>query len=356
MTARKQKSINLALQGGGAHGAFTWGVLDVLATDPRIKFDGMTATSAGSMNAAVFISGYHHGGAPEGLSRLESFWRDVSELGDGFGAPQPDIMPDWLSKLWGMKNDASYAMMDNLSRILSPYQFNPMNINPLEGVLKQHVDIRALKACDQIKLFVTATHVATGTPKIFSNQDLSIKAIMASAALPLMFQAVKIGRDYYWDGGYMGNPSLWPLFYHTEANDIVIVHINPLRRSKLPKDPATIENRLNEITFNASMLKELRAIAFVQKLIGDNWLKAEHRHKLKNVLIHAVRDDNFMDDLTLASKFDCSWPFLQKLRKAGQRTAKSWLKANFAKLGKTSSVNIHRDYLAIGPDDGDSGG
>jgi NTE family protein len=362
MTASKKsqntiKKINLALQGGGAHGAFTWGVLDVLASDPRLKFEGITATSAGAMNAAVFVSGYHNGGPTEGLRRLESFWRDVSNVGF-FAHQESSSAVDWMMSLnpfmknFTQQNGAMSAAFDGMTHLFSPYQFNPLNINPLEHILERHIDVKALRNCDEIRVFVTATHVQSGTPRVFSNQDLSIKSLLASAALPMLFQAVKIGTEHYWDGGYMGNPSLWPLFYDTVSRDIVIVHVNPLRRHDLPTDAYAIENRINEITFNSAMLKELRAIAFAQKLVDDKWLKPEYQHKIKSVLLHAVRNDDYMDDLTLSSKFDSSWPFLQKLREAGQKTATSWLRKNFDALGDHSSVDIHRDYLDINQHNG----
>ena len=264
MASTAKKRVNLALQGGGAHGAFGWGVLDKLAEDGRLEIEGLSATSAGSMNAAVYAHGKMNGGERDAL--------------------------------------------------MSPYQFNPFDLNPLRDLIARTVDFEAIHACRCVALFICATNVRTGQPRIFANEEITLDAVMASACLPLLFQAVKIDGEHYWDGGYMGNPALYPLFYNTESCDVVIVHINPIVRPQLPTSAPEIQNRLNEIAFNSSLLRELRAVAFVNKLLDEGWLKDECRGRLKQILIHSIRSDETMCKLPPASKFNIDWRFLCELR------------------------------------------
>jgi NTE family protein len=335
------KTINLALQGGGAHGAFTWGVLDALLEDGRLNFEGVSATSAGAMNAAVMAHGMHVGGAEKARELLESFWREISLSGQMFGggaAASPFL------KFWG--NDAaSLGSFEMFSSMFSPYQFNPLNINPLREVLEKIINVRHINECRSMRLFITATDIRTGLPEIFENEDVTIDALLASAGLPLLFQAVEIKGHAYWDGGYMGNPSLWPLFYRARSADILLVHVNPVRRDQIPRDPASIENRLNEITFNAALLKELRAIDFVKKLLSQDMLKDEYKDRYKDILFHAVRADDVMQDLSATSKYNTDWAFLKTLRDKGRHKAQDWLSAHFDDVGRRASVDIRKDYL-----------
>ena len=323
------KRVNLALQGGGAHGAFGWGVLDRLAEDGRLEVEGLSAASAGSINAVVYAQGLMTGGNDGAREALEKFWKSVSDAG-GHYAPATMI----LQSLTGM---------------FSPYQFNPFNVNPLRQVLEKNVDMRAVRGCDSVELFVCATNVRNGQPRIFSTRELTLDMVLASACVPSMFQAVEVDGEHYWDGGYMGNPPLYPLIYNTRSQDIVIVHINPIVRPQLPTSAHEIQNRLNEITFNSSLIREFRAIAFVTKLIEQGWLKDEYRDRLKHVLIHSIRSDELMCDLTVASKLDTRWEFLCELRDRGRAAAGAWLDKTHEHIGLRSTVDLRVEYLGEAP-------
>jgi NTE family protein len=358
----KLKKINVALQGGGSHGAFTWGVLDYLLEDGRFDIEGVSATSAGSMNAVIMAAGYMEGREDGAREYLRRFWKQVSEAGSVFCPvsttvenPFASFMPKWMSPDWfggvGKNAENSFMhMMSALAQNISPYQFNPMNLNPLRDILDDMVDFEALRKNKDFKLFITATNVRTGGSRIFTSPELTRDMVLASAALPNVFQAVEIDGEAYWDGGYVGNPSLWPLFYETEGIDLLIVHVNSIVQNELPKDAMNIEDRVNEITFNSAMLKEMRAIAFVQKLLERDMLKPEYRHKYKDVLMHAIRADTVMRDFGMTNKLDTSWPALTKLFEAGRKIAESWAKENFDKIGKESTINLEKDYLDIAVD------
>lgn len=352
-TKSKPKKINLALQGGGSHGAFTWGVLDALLEDGRFDFEGISATSAGSMNAVVMAAGFLEGGADGARDALKKFWRKVSDAGAVFSpaqnmvseSPFADYIPKWMTG-----ENPAMQFMNAMAQNISPYQFNPMNFNPLRDILNDLVDFEKLRKTKEFKLFITATNVRTGSARIFTTGELDCNMVMASAALPNVFQAVEIGGDAYWDGGYVGNPSLWPLFYETEGHDLLIVHVNPIIHQGIPKDALSIEDRVNEITFNSAMLKEMRAIAFVQKLLHQNMLKDEYKKKYRDVLIHAIRAEDVMRSFGMTTKFDTSWGVLNKLFEAGRKCAKEWTSTNFDKIGKVSSVDLEADYLDVAVD------
>ncbi len=349
----KLKKINLALQGGGSHGAFTWGVLDALLEDGRFDFEGISATSAGSMNAVVMAAGFLEDREDGAREHLKRFWKKASESGDvfcpgnsaGIDNPFAGYMPKWLTT-----ENPALKVMSALAQNISPYQFNPMNLNPLRDILDDMVDFEAIRRNDEFKLFITATNVRTGGARIFKTPELTRDMVLASAALPNVFQAVHIDGEAYWDGGFVGNPSLWPLFYETDGDDLVIVHVNAIVRNVLPKDAMNIEDRVNEITFNSAMLKEMRAIAFVQKLLQQDMLKPEYCAKYKNVLMHAIRSESVIQDFDMATKMDTSWAFLSEISDAGRRVAKDWIKANFDKVGKESTIDLERDYLDIAVD------
>lgn len=331
------KRINMALQGGGAHGAFGWGVMDKFLEDGRIEIEGLSGTSAGSMNAVVYAYGKLKGndGAREAL---HDFWKAISDAGQRFAVPR---MP-WET---GHHQNPMQDMMKSMMSVFSPYQLNPMNYNPLREVLEQQVDFEALERSQGTKLFLCATNVRTGKVKIFNTPEVTADVVLASACLPQVFQAVEIDGEHYWDGGYMGNPVLYPLFYYTKSRDVVILHINPIERPGPPTSAADIANRLNEITFNSSLIKELRSVYFVQKLLDDGWIKDEFRGKLKYVLIHSVRADNAMSDLSSASKMSSDWKFLTMLRDRGRALATEWLEHNFNHLGVRSTVDLKREFL-----------
>jgi len=335
------KTINLALQGGGAHGAFTWGVLDRLLEEENVAYEGISATSAGAMNAAVFAYGMTIGGREGARKALTNFWRRISH--SSLTSPlQPSPM-DRLMKDHSLRWSPAFVFFDIVTRLMSPYEFNPMNFNPLRDVLVQSVDFDVLKRDDcPVKLFLSATNVRTGKVKIFRHHELSPDAVLASACLPFLFQAVEIDGEAYWDGGYMGNPALYPLIYHTETNDILIVHINPLVRNELPRTATEILNRINEISFNSSLMREMRAIGFVTKLIED---KRVNDASLRHILIHGIAADELMTGLGVASKLNADWDFLTHLRDVGRAQAEQWLAECYPKVGVESTVDIRSRFL-----------
>ncbi len=336
--------INLALQGGGAHGAFGWGVLDHLLADGRLDIEAMSVTSAGAMNGAVYAYGMMKGGRDGARERLELFWRRISEAGQAMG-PLRTTPLDYVLQSFGVRETIGYHMFDAMTRMLSPYQFNPFNLNPLGDILSEVVDFEELKGCTTTKLRVCATNVRTGKPKIFTNEMLSANVVLASACLPMLFQTVSIDGEDYWDGGYIGNPAIFPLIYDAQSPDVLIVHINPIMRPSVPTTPMEISNRVNEISFNSSLIREMRAIAFATKLIDDGWIKPEFADRLKRVYIHAIRADEVMAQFSVASKFQTDWTFLTRLRDFGRAAAEAWLDAHLDDVGHRSTVDIRTDYL-----------
>jgi len=332
--AARARAVSLALQGGGSHGAYTWGILDALLEDGRITPGAITATSAGAMNAVALAHGWLDGGADGARESLESFWHEVSRRGAAFRPMMPGGV---LLKLM--------PFIDAFSRLTSPYDLNPYNLDPLREILDAHIDFERLRAQKDIPLFVTATCVTTGKAEVFSGQKISADAVLASACLPFIRQAVEIEGKPYWDGGFTGNPALWPLFYDKTPDDLLIVHINPLKRPGTPKSAGDIMDRVNEITFNASLMAELRAVAFVKRLIEDDLLKDAAKAGLRNIHIHAIRADEALKDYPASSKYDTSWNFLTGLRDRGRETAKEWLDMCHTHVGKRSSVDVRRGYL-----------
>jgi len=332
------KPVSLALQGGGAHGAFTWGVLDAILEDGRLDPKAITATSAGAMNAAAYAEGIKRGGRDGARDALERFWRAVSRAGAPFG---PGFSSAPAAQAWRR----AFPFLDALTRLTSPYDVNPFNIDPLRTVLEEQIDLEAVHACGDVQLFIAATCVTSGRARIFKGEDVTIDALLASAALPFIRHAVEIEGKAYWDGGFTGNPALWPLFYADTPADLVIVHINPMERPGTPKASEDIMDRVNEVTFNAALLAELRAIAFVKKLIGDDLLKDPQRTRLRDILVHSIRADDALRPYPASTKYDTSWPFLIALRDRGRETAKSWLDDTVDLVGKRSSVNLEADYL-----------
>jgi NTE family protein len=337
----EKRIINLALQGGGAHGAFTWGVLDRFLEDERIGIEGISGTSAGAINAAMLAQGYIKGEAKGARAELDRFWHRLSEV--GLFSPVHRSWIEWARRTWNLDGSPMSLWLDEVTRLMSPYQLNPLNLSPLRDVLSQMLDWKALSAPDSIKLFITATNVETGKPRIFAREHLTLDALLASTCLPQLFQAVVIEGVPYWDGGYMGNPSIWPLIYHCDSRDVVIVQINPLTRKGVPRSAAEITNRLNEITFNTPLMGEMRAISFVQRLIAGG---TEHLEisRLKHMLIHMVEDEEAMEQLGVASKLNTDRDFLLYLKDLGRRTAERWLDENFAALNNRSSLDLRKVF------------
>jgi NTE family protein len=320
------KRIELALQGGGAHGAFTWGVLDRVLEDGRIEVAALSGTSAGAMNAVALADGLTRGGRDGAREALARFWRAVSDAARFSPVRRGPL--DVLLGRWSLDASPGYIAMDLLSRIASPYDLNPLDVNPLRDVVAGEIDFDRVNRCDAAKVFVTATNVRTGLPRVFRQGEITLDAVMASACLPTLFKAVEIGGEAYWDGGFMGNPVLFPLVDESDCRDLVIVQINPIRRDALPRSAADILNRMNEITFNASLIKELRAISLLRQLIEAEGLEQE---RYRDMRLHRIGGEG-LEHLSVSSKLNAEWEFLCHLRDLGRAAADRWLAENFDAL------------------------
>ncbi len=333
------KTIDIALQGGGSHGAFTWGVLERLLEVRSLVIEGVCGTSAGAMNATMLAYGMHVGGRQGAIKMLEQFWKAASEK-----QSQTLFQPSWLDKMYGkgrLDYSPAYYLLDWLTMTFSPYQFNPLDINPLKDLLEELVDFEALRKTEVIKLFVCATNVRTARAKVFSTSEISSDAVMASACLPHIFKAVEIDGEAYWDGGFMGNPPIFPLIDDTETEDILIIQINPIQINKVPQTAVEIRDRINELSFNASLMHEMRRIKFVQRILelGIN------DGKLRDLHIHCINPEAEMNDLGAASKLNTNWTFLQRLRDLGRKRADEWLEKNYDKLGEESTCDVRTVFL-----------
>lgn len=338
------KIVNLALQGGGAHGAFTWGVLDRLVEDERIAVEGISATSAGAMNGTVFTYGYAIGGRDGAKRALDEFWQRVSGIGKIKQFEENPWHKEWQSywRSYARILKPIFELMGRMTFLMSPYEFNPLNINPLKDALEEVVDFDVLRRADcPLKLFLSATNVRTGKIKVFEKGEVTADAVLASACLPMLFQAVEVGGEHYWDGGYMGNPALFPLIYQCESRDIVVVHINPLERRDLPKSAFEILNRMNEVSFNSSLMREMRAISFVTELVDAGNVVGD---SLRRMFMHSILADEIITTLGASSTFNADWTFLTGLRDVGRRFTDAWLVANYDRLGKESTADVGR-YL-----------
>ncbi|WP_300548301.1 patatin-like phospholipase family protein [Roseovarius sp.] len=341
--SRTTKPINLALQGGGAHGAFSWGVLDHILEDGRLHITGVSGTSAGAMNAVALADGFTRDGPDGARAALDHFWRSMSKSAQQ--SPLRRTPMDRLTGNWGLENNPFYHFMNALSGVASPYQLNPMNINPLRDLVEDTIDFEMVRNCNAFKLFISATNVETGKVKVFPRHDLTVDMVMASACLPSIYQAVEIDGVPYWDGGYMGNPSLFPLYDRTGCDDIMVIQINPIERKGAPRTPQEIDNRLNEISFNSSLLKELRAIDFVDRLIREGKLTTD---EYRPVRVHIIENEDALKPMGASSKMNVEWAFLTRLRDIGRDTAKDWLKANFDAIGQQSTVDLRAMFQGIG--------
>ena len=344
MAARKKtfarKAINLALQGGGAHGAFAWGALDTLLADSRIDIEAISATSAGAMNAVVLADALTDGDREHARARLSAFWRAIADAGAKYSPVKP--LRDWSGRALPVEQSPLYWMFEAMTRLFSPYQLNPLNFNPLRDVLEQQVDFEKLRKTKGVNVHLCATNVETGKVRIFNRSELSADAVLASACLPFLFQTIEIDGSHYWDGGYIGNPAIFPLIYGSRSRDVVIIHINPILRPGVPKTAPEILNRINEISFNSSLMREMRAIAFVTRLIDQGKVKAAD---MKQMLIHSIRDDEAMTAHSVASKLSPDWDFLCQLRDSGSAVAQRWLRANFDDIGRRSTVDLEAEFL-----------
>ncbi len=334
------KWINLALQGGGAHGAFTWGVLERLLEDERIEVEAISGTSAGAMNAAIFAAGYSADGRAGARAALDRFWARISHI-DRFSPVQRTLW-QWLIGGYRLDHSLGLIAFEAVSKAFSPYQTNPFNYNPLRDVLNDLIDFDLIRHASRVKLLISATNVRTGRAHIFQNAEMSPDVLLASACLPHLFQAVEIDGEHYWDGGYMGNPAIYPLIYDCTCRDVVIVQINPMCRDEVPKTARDIQNRVNEISFNSSLMHEMRAIHFVTRLIRSGALDEEH---YKMMHIHMIEAEDELNPLGASSKFNADETFLAALKDIGRRAAGDWLEANYERIGSESTLDLVPTYL-----------
>lgn len=338
----QRKRLNVALQGGGAHGAFTWGVLDRLIRDKRIFIDGISGTSAGALNGTVFADGFIKGGRQGAVDALHDFWKAVSD--SAMKAPG-QVFANWLmggGNEWNVDQSPAFVMADYLSRMFSPYQFNPTDYNPLREILAAQVDFEGLRRRKEIKLFVAATNVRTCKLKVFRTDEIYVEALLASACLPLTFQAVEFQGEYYWDGGYLANPPIAPLIHECVSKDVVIVQINPMNRAEVPSTSREILNRINEISFNATLAREMSGIATISRLIEEGKLKDSPFHRVN---FHMIVAEEEMSGLGASSKFNADWGFLRHLYELGVATTETWLEQNFARIERESTLDMIKTYI-----------
>jgi len=332
-TSRETVLIDLALQGGGSHGAFTWGVLDRLLEEPWLKIEAISGTSAGAMNAAVLVSGFLKGGARGAREALDTYWERVAE--SARYSPIQRSMFDRLMNRWSLDTSPGYVMMDLMSRLVSPYSLNPFGYNPIRSILEDCIDFGHLNDAP-IKLFITATSVRTGRGKIFRNKEITPEVLLASACLPTLFQAIEIDGEPYWDGGYAGNPTISPLVRESEAYDVILVQINPRERRDTPRSAGDILDRLNEISFNAPLMKELRMIALLRQAVdpgageGCRWAKMRTHRILTDKLV----------EFGASSKLNAEGRFLRVLKDEGRKAAEEFLQSRGDDIGKRSTADL----------------
>jgi len=323
----------IALQGGGSHGAFTWGVLDRLLQEPGFEIVGVSGTSAGAMNAGILADGLRRGGSAEARAALEHYWKDVSRL-PGYASFAPPDFPG-LPRTWNMERNPVFLWHEMLTRIWSPYETNPLNYNPLRSLLER-IDFDGLRHDPgAARVFICATNVRTGLRRVFENHELSAEVLLASAALPQVYQAVEIAGEHYWDGGYTGNPALAPLYLGTEATDLIVVGINPIVRAEVPRTARAISDRMGEISFNSSFMGEVAAIAFFEELMQSR--PADPR--FRRLFVHGIGDEA-LGTFGASSKMNNHPDFLAHLREIGMRDANCWLAEHRHAVGRRSTVDL----------------
>lgn len=340
--SNKVKHLSLALQGGGAHGAFTWGVLELFLEREDLVLDGFVGTSAGAMNASILAYGLQVGGREKAKELLHKFWKVTSEA-----ASKSPLQPTWFDGFFGKNGNMDfspfYRATEVMSLFLSPYHVNPMKYNPLRAILEDLVDFDELRQCTVTKLFVCATNVRRGRAKVFGLDEMSIDAVLASACLPTLFPAVTIDGEDYWDGGFMGNPPIFPLINGVTCQDIMIVQINPINIPKTPQTPEEIRDRINELSFNSSLMLEMRRVEFVDRLLNEGINLPPDR--FKKIRVHNINPEKDMWVWNLSSKLNASWDFLTQLKNLGRKYAEEWLEENYEHIGKKSTCDMRATFL-----------
>jgi NTE family protein len=326
MKRRAEKVIGLALQGGGAHGAFTWGVLERLLEEERLRIEGISGASAGAMNAVLLAYGLTQGGRDQACSILTRFWKQLAEA-TRLSPLQPTLL-DKLTGRQGLEWSPGFRATEALSQVLSPYELNPLNLNPLRDILLELVDFARLRAECPIKLFIAATQVRTGSLRVFRTEELSVEVLLASACLPRVHQAVEIDGEAYWDGGYSGNPPLFPLIWNCRTRDIVVVVLGPLHRRSVPRSASDIRSRESELMFMAAFLREIGAIAQAkQELERELFTFGRLERRLKRATLHLIEAEDLLGGLSPTSRLNTSWDFLMMLRDHGRAQAEQWVRA-----------------------------
>jgi NTE family protein len=333
VTAREPVLVDLALQGGGSHGAFTWGVLDRLFEEPWLQIEAISGTSAGAMNAALVADGWTQGGAEGARAALDTYWRRVSRAA-AFSPLQRSPLDRMMGR-WTLDTSPAYLVMDLMARVLSPYDLNPFGLNPLRSILAESINFDRLAGAS-IKLFITATNVRTGRGRIFRNAEITADVLLASACLPTMFQAIEIGGDPYWDGGYAGNPTLTPLIRESDAHDTILVQINPRERPDTPRTASEILDRLNEVSFNSPLMKELRMIALLREVADPGHGEGARWAGMRT---HRIMSDK-LADFGASSKLNAEWEFVSLLKEEGRKSADAFLTAHGEDIGKHSTADF----------------
>jgi NTE family protein len=337
----KEKHVGVALQGGGAHGAFTWGVLDRLLEVDEIVADGMVGTSAGAINAVVTAYGLHIGGKAKAKELLDRLWKDIALSGNVMF--KPSFMDSMFSS-GDMHNTPSYMMFNAMTQFLSPYQMNPANINPLREILNNLVDFEELRRYNKKRLFVCATNVKTNRAKVFSNAEMTVDAVLASACLPYLFQAVEIDGEFYWDGGYMGNPPLFPLIENTDIHDLLLVKINSINIKEVPTSARDIEDRITEICFNSSLINEMKLIHYRNELVRKGVDLQDGKHS-REIFVHSISAHEALGHMKHSSKMNTSWEFLLELKQKGRIYAEKWLQEEYHLVGVKSTFDVEKHFF-----------
>ncbi len=337
----KAKHVAIALQGGGAHGAFTWGVLDKLLEEEALVAEAMCGTSAGAVNAVAVAYGLHIGGPQKAKEILETLWRKVALSGSFLFKPG---MFDKMYSGGDIYNSAGYMMFNAISQVFSPYNFNPFNYNPLKDILSDLIDFKELQLYNKKKLFICATNVKTNRAKIFTNKEITVDSVMASACLPFLFQAVEIDGEYYWDGGYMGNPPVFPMITNTNVKDILLVKINSININSVPTTARDIADRVNEISFNSSLINEMKLIHYRNELIRNGILKMDDKMN-REIFIHTISGYDALSQLSYSSKMNTSWEFLLELKNKGREIATRWLESDFKEVGVKSTFDVEEHFF-----------
>lgn len=335
----KKKIVSLALQGGGAHGAFTWGVLDRLLEERRIEIQGISGASAGAMNAVALAHGYTVGGRKGAREALRAFWESVASTasfavvpGDGATALKIDAEA---------RPTAAFQAFLALARFVSPYQFNPFELDPLRDVLSEQIDFERLRGSCPIQLFIATTRVTTGTLRLFRNRHLTIDVLLASACLPSIQRAVEIDGEAYWDGGLAANPPIYPLVHRCTAHDVVVVVLNASRRAEVPKTTEEIWHRLNEISFGSSFFTELQGLALATREAERSLFPLGRlERRLRQLKMHLIDAQRLMSQLSTMSRLNTHPAFLNALHDEGRKRADQWLEENFELIGERSSFRL----------------